>query len=45
MTSERRGVSLTPMEVRHGVILDAARLADELGYEVISVAEGWTRPW
>jgi alkanesulfonate monooxygenase SsuD/methylene tetrahydromethanopterin reductase-like flavin-dependent oxidoreductase (luciferase family) len=29
------------MEVRHGVILDAARLADELGYEVISVAEGW----
>ena len=29
------------MEVRHNVILDAARLADELGYEVISVAEGW----
>jgi 5,10-methylenetetrahydromethanopterin reductase len=29
------------MEVRHGVILDAARLADELGYDVISVAEGW----
>jgi alkanesulfonate monooxygenase SsuD/methylene tetrahydromethanopterin reductase-like flavin-dependent oxidoreductase (luciferase family) len=29
------------MEVRRPVILDAARLADELGYEVIGVAEGW----
>jgi len=41
MTNPRRSVALTPMEVRHDVILDAARLADELGYETISVAEGW----
>jgi 5,10-methylenetetrahydromethanopterin reductase len=37
----RRGVALTPMEVRGDVIVRAARLADELGYEVLSVAEGW----
>ena len=43
MTNPRRSVALTPMEVRHDVILDAARLADELGYESISVAEGWRR--
>src|SRR5262245_27316507 len=41
MTKARRGVALTPMEVRRPVILDTARLADELGYEVIGVAEGW----
>lgn len=29
------------MEVRRDVILRAARLADALGYEVFSVAEGW----
>jgi alkanesulfonate monooxygenase SsuD/methylene tetrahydromethanopterin reductase-like flavin-dependent oxidoreductase (luciferase family) len=29
------------MEVRRDVILDAARLADELGFELVSVAEGW----
>jgi alkanesulfonate monooxygenase SsuD/methylene tetrahydromethanopterin reductase-like flavin-dependent oxidoreductase (luciferase family) len=29
------------MEIRHDVIVGAALLADELGYEVFSVAEGW----
>jgi alkanesulfonate monooxygenase SsuD/methylene tetrahydromethanopterin reductase-like flavin-dependent oxidoreductase (luciferase family) len=29
------------MEVRRDVIVRAARLADDLGYEVFSVAEGW----
>jgi alkanesulfonate monooxygenase SsuD/methylene tetrahydromethanopterin reductase-like flavin-dependent oxidoreductase (luciferase family) len=37
----RRGIALTPMEVRRDVIVRAAVLADELGYEVFSVAEGW----
>ncbi|MGN9914255.1 LLM class flavin-dependent oxidoreductase [Phytohabitans sp. LJ34] len=37
----RRGVALTPMEVRRDVIVRAARLAEDLGYEVFSVAEGW----
>lgn len=37
----RRGVAVTPMEIRHDVIVRAAVLADELGYEVFSVAEGW----
>jgi alkanesulfonate monooxygenase SsuD/methylene tetrahydromethanopterin reductase-like flavin-dependent oxidoreductase (luciferase family) len=29
------------MEVRRDVIVRAARLADDLGYEIFSVAEGW----
>lgn len=37
----RRGVGLTPMETRRDVIVRAAVLADELGYEVFSVPEGW----
>jgi 5,10-methylenetetrahydromethanopterin reductase len=37
----RRGVAVTPMEIRRDVIVRAAALADELGYEVFSVAEGW----
>jgi 5,10-methylenetetrahydromethanopterin reductase len=37
----RRGVAVTPMEIRRDVIVRAAELADELGYEVFSVAEGW----
>jgi 5,10-methylenetetrahydromethanopterin reductase len=41
MTGPRRGVALTPMEVRRDVVVRAAVLADELGYEVFSVAEGW----
>jgi 5,10-methylenetetrahydromethanopterin reductase len=37
----RRGLAVTPMEIRRDVIVRAATLADELGYEVFSVAEGW----
>jgi alkanesulfonate monooxygenase SsuD/methylene tetrahydromethanopterin reductase-like flavin-dependent oxidoreductase (luciferase family) len=37
----RRGVGLTPMETRRDVIVRAAVLADELGYEVFVVPEGW----
>jgi hypothetical protein len=35
------GVTITPMETRREVIVHAAVLADELGYEVFSVPEGW----
>jgi alkanesulfonate monooxygenase SsuD/methylene tetrahydromethanopterin reductase-like flavin-dependent oxidoreductase (luciferase family) len=41
VTGPRRGVALTPMETRRDVIVGAARLADELGYEIFSLAEGW----
>ena len=41
MTACRRGVALTPMETRRDVIVRAAMLADELGYEVFAVPEGW----
>ena len=41
MTGRRRGVGLTPMETRRDVIVRAAVLADELGYEVFAVPEGW----
>jgi alkanesulfonate monooxygenase SsuD/methylene tetrahydromethanopterin reductase-like flavin-dependent oxidoreductase (luciferase family) len=41
MTAGRRGVGLTPMETRRDVIVRAAVLADELGYEVFAVPEGW----
>ncbi|HYY78599.1 MAG TPA: LLM class flavin-dependent oxidoreductase [Actinomycetes bacterium] len=41
MTAGRRGVALTPMETRHDVILRVAELADELGYEVFALPEGW----
>src|SRR4051794_36025779 len=41
MTAGRRGVALTPMETRREVMVRTARLADELGYEVIAVPEGW----
>ena len=48
MTSRRRGVGLTPMETRRDVIVRTAVLADELGYEIFAVPEGWgldsTRP-
>ena len=37
----RRGIAVTPMEIRADVIVCAATLAEELGYEVFSVAEGW----
>ena len=41
MTAGRRGVALTPMETRRDVIVRAAVLADELGYETFAVPEGW----
>jgi alkanesulfonate monooxygenase SsuD/methylene tetrahydromethanopterin reductase-like flavin-dependent oxidoreductase (luciferase family) len=41
MSTGRRGVALTPMETRHDVIVRAARLADELGYEAFALPEGW----
>jgi alkanesulfonate monooxygenase SsuD/methylene tetrahydromethanopterin reductase-like flavin-dependent oxidoreductase (luciferase family) len=41
MTAGRRGVALTPMETRRDVIVRAAMLADELGYEIFAVPEGW----
>jgi alkanesulfonate monooxygenase SsuD/methylene tetrahydromethanopterin reductase-like flavin-dependent oxidoreductase (luciferase family) len=37
----RRGVAHTPMETRRDVIVRTAVLADELGYEVFALAEGW----
>ncbi|HEX6673470.1 MAG TPA: LLM class flavin-dependent oxidoreductase [Actinomycetes bacterium] len=41
MSAGRRGVALTPMETRREVIVRAARLADELGYEAFALPEGW----
>ena len=41
MTARRRGVALTPMETRRDVMVRTARLADELGYEVFALPEGW----
>jgi len=41
MTDRRRGVALTPMETRRDVIVRTALMAEELGYEVFSVPEGW----
>jgi alkanesulfonate monooxygenase SsuD/methylene tetrahydromethanopterin reductase-like flavin-dependent oxidoreductase (luciferase family) len=41
VTSRRRGVALTPMETRRDVIVRTAVLADELGYEIFAVPEGW----
>jgi alkanesulfonate monooxygenase SsuD/methylene tetrahydromethanopterin reductase-like flavin-dependent oxidoreductase (luciferase family) len=39
--TSRRGVALTPMETRRDVIVRMAVLADELGYEIFAVPEGW----
>jgi alkanesulfonate monooxygenase SsuD/methylene tetrahydromethanopterin reductase-like flavin-dependent oxidoreductase (luciferase family) len=41
MSTQPRGVALTPMETRHDIILRTAELADELGYEAFSLPEGW----
>jgi alkanesulfonate monooxygenase SsuD/methylene tetrahydromethanopterin reductase-like flavin-dependent oxidoreductase (luciferase family) len=41
MTMNRRGVALTPMETRPDIIVRTAQLADELGYELFAVPEGW----
>src|SRR3954453_18743049 len=40
-TGGRRGVALAPMETRRPVIVRTARLAEELGYEVFALPEGW----
>jgi alkanesulfonate monooxygenase SsuD/methylene tetrahydromethanopterin reductase-like flavin-dependent oxidoreductase (luciferase family) len=36
-----RGVAFTPLETRRDVIVRAARLADELGYELVALPEAW----
>ncbi len=41
MTAGRRGIALTPMETRLDVVVRMAELADELGYEIFAVPEGW----
>jgi alkanesulfonate monooxygenase SsuD/methylene tetrahydromethanopterin reductase-like flavin-dependent oxidoreductase (luciferase family) len=41
LSTQRRGVALTPMETRYDIILRTARLADELGYEAFALPEGW----
>jgi alkanesulfonate monooxygenase SsuD/methylene tetrahydromethanopterin reductase-like flavin-dependent oxidoreductase (luciferase family) len=41
VTSQRRGVALTPMETRRDIMVRAAVLADELGYEIFAVPEAW----
>ena len=41
MANQRRGIALTPMETRRKVIVEMAILADDLGYELFSVPEGW----
>ena len=41
MVERRRGVGVTPMETRLDVIERAAVLADDLGYEVFTLPEGW----
>ncbi|MFB8003876.1 LLM class flavin-dependent oxidoreductase [Nocardia sp. NPDC056000] len=41
MTARRLGVALTPMETRREIIVATALRAEELGYEVFSLAEGW----
>jgi alkanesulfonate monooxygenase SsuD/methylene tetrahydromethanopterin reductase-like flavin-dependent oxidoreductase (luciferase family) len=37
----RRALAFTPMETRREVLVRAAVLADELGYEAVVVPEGW----
>jgi alkanesulfonate monooxygenase SsuD/methylene tetrahydromethanopterin reductase-like flavin-dependent oxidoreductase (luciferase family) len=41
MTPQRRGVAFTPLETRRDVMVRTARLAEELGYELIAIPEGW----
>lgn len=40
-TSARRALMFTPMETRRDVLVEAAVLADRLGYEAVTVPEGW----
>jgi alkanesulfonate monooxygenase SsuD/methylene tetrahydromethanopterin reductase-like flavin-dependent oxidoreductase (luciferase family) len=37
----RRALSFTPMETDRNLLVEAAILADELGYEAVLVPEGW----
>jgi alkanesulfonate monooxygenase SsuD/methylene tetrahydromethanopterin reductase-like flavin-dependent oxidoreductase (luciferase family) len=41
MTIPRRAIGLTPMETRRELIVRTAILADELGYEMFVLPEGW----
>jgi alkanesulfonate monooxygenase SsuD/methylene tetrahydromethanopterin reductase-like flavin-dependent oxidoreductase (luciferase family) len=41
VTERRRGVAFTPMETRRDIIVRAAQLADELGYEMVALPEAW----
>ncbi len=41
MTIPRRAIGLTPMETRRELIVRMAVLADELGYEMFALPEGW----
>ena len=38
-----RAVGITPMETRRDVVLHVATRAEELGYSIVYVAEGWGR--
>lgn len=40
-SARRFGVAFTPMETRRDVIVATARRAEELGFEIFSLAEGW----
>ena len=39
--SIRRALVFTPMETDRRLLVEAAVLADELGYEAVLVPEGW----
>lgn len=41
MKTPRRAIGLTPMETRRELIVRMAVLADELGYEMFALPEGW----
>jgi len=40
-TLPRLGVGLTPLETRRDIVLHVATRAEQLGYEVFYLAEGW----
>lgn len=41
MAEVRRAIGFTPMETRRPVIVELARIGDELGYEFVVVPEAW----
>jgi len=41
VSARRLGVAFTPMETRRDIIIATALRAEQLGYEVFSLAEGW----